>query len=59
MSGRGGGRGGFGRGGGRGGFAGRGAGVGPVARDEDGNVLPTAPAGPPPLFPVRVPYGAQ
>ncbi|EFJ43844.1 hypothetical protein VOLCADRAFT_106627 [Volvox carteri f. nagariensis] len=52
MSGRGGGRGGFGRGGGRGGFGGRGAPTGPVARDEDGTVLPTAPAGPPPLFPV-------
>ncbi|GLI71236.1 hypothetical protein VaNZ11_016357 [Volvox africanus] len=51
MSGRGGGRGGFGRGGGRGGFGGRGAPIGPVARDEDGTVLATAPAGPPPLFP--------
>ncbi|GFR49712.1 hypothetical protein Agub_g11866 [Astrephomene gubernaculifera] len=49
MSGRGG-RG-FGRGGGRGGFGGRGGPMGPVARDEDGTVLPTAPAGPPPLFP--------
>ncbi|KAG2481824.1 hypothetical protein HYH03_019208, partial [Edaphochlamys debaryana] len=50
MSGRGGGR--FGRGGGRGGRGGFGGGpVGPVARDEDGTVLPTAPAGPPPLFP--------
>lgn len=25
--------------------------MGPVARDDDGTVLPTAPAGPPPLFP--------
>ncbi|PNH02375.1 hypothetical protein TSOC_011653 [Tetrabaena socialis] len=48
MSGRGGGR----RGGGRGGFGGRGgAQIGPVARDDDGTVLATAPAGPPPLFP--------
>ncbi|PNW79655.1 hypothetical protein CHLRE_08g361800v5 [Chlamydomonas reinhardtii] len=48
MSGRGGGRGG--RGGGR--FGGRGgAPMGPVARDEDGTILATAPAGPPPLFP--------
>ncbi|KAG2426209.1 hypothetical protein HXX76_013190 [Chlamydomonas incerta] len=48
MSGRGGGRGG--RGGGR--FGGRGGPpMGPVARDEDGTILATAPAGPPPLFP--------
>ncbi|KAG1666442.1 hypothetical protein FOA52_015112 [Chlamydomonas sp. UWO 241] len=50
MSGRGRGRGGF--GGGRGGRGrGSGAPVGPVARDDDGTVLSSAPLGPPPMFP--------
>jgi hypothetical protein len=44
-----GGRGG-GRWGGRGG--GRGAPMGPVARDDDGSILPTQNSGPPPLYPV-------
>eukprot|EP00873_Tetraselmis_striata_P027598 jgi/Tetstr1/447862/TSEL_035172.t1 len=48
------------RGGGRGGWRGRGrggAGGGPVARDDDGNIVAVEVAGPPPLFPdgVRLP----
>lgn len=38
-----------GRGGGR--FGGRGAATGPVARDDEGNILPNQVEGPPPLFP--------
>lgn len=46
------------RGGGRGGWRGRGrggAGGGPVARDDDGNIVAVEVAGPPPLFPVSPP----
>lgn len=45
------------RGGRGGGWRGRGRGAptGPVAKDEDGTILDTQPAGPPPTFPVGAP----